>query len=95
MSISHQALRRLLDEAFDEYEYRRSLGLADPAARERAIEAALSAAHSVMATSEAVPERQLELPFAWRASSAAPPQAHSGPPNWRSLALMRGKEDVA
>jgi hypothetical protein len=94
MSINHQALRRLLEEAFDEYEYRRSLGLADPAARERAIEAALSAAQSIMATSEAVPERQLELPFAWRAGSAAAPQARSGLPIWRILAFARGKEGV-
>lgn len=94
MSISHQGLRRLLEEAFEEYEYRRSLGLADPAARERAIEAALSAAPSVVVTSEAVPDRQLELPFAWRASRAAAPQARTGLPIWRIVSFAREKEGV-
>lgn len=93
MSISHLALRRLLEEAFDEYGRHRALGIPDLPARERAIEAALSSVESDIGTGESGPQVQLELPLVWRNAHAAPsrPRVRRDRPPY--LALVANEED--
>ena len=61
MFVDHASFRRLLEEAFDEYNYVRSLGYPDGVARERAINAIAPSAGSVPQTPGEVPDRPFEL----------------------------------
>lgn len=92
MSISHLALRRLLEEAFDEYGRHRALGIPDLVARERAIEAALSSAESGIETGGSGPQVQLELPLVRRNVHAAPsrPRARRDRPPYLALVAREG-----
>lgn len=93
MSISHQALRRLLEEAFDEYGRHRALGIPGLLARERAIEAALSSVESDPGTGESGPQVQLELPLVWRNVHAAPSRSRAGRDRPPYLALVANEEE--
>ncbi len=94
MSISHQALRRLLEEAFDEYDRHRALGIPDLLARVRAIETALSSAESDIGTGESGPQVQLELPLVWRNVHAAPSRSRAGRERPPYLALVANEEEL-